>query len=211
MKGKTIIGLTGPYCAGKNHIALLLEQRALPVLDLDKLGHEVIEIQKKHLITRFGEDILGPEGLVNRKKLGEKVFGKPKELRALEEIIHPEVNRKTLEWINAREEKACCINAALLHRSVAFDSLDAVILVKAPLFIRLLRAKKRDLLPWMSLIKRFWSQKEFKYQLLAKKTDIYSVNNRTISGCFGVSKLCRRDNPEKRIDEILSLLGIAKV
>jgi dephospho-CoA kinase len=42
IEDKKLIGLTGTYCAGKNHVASLLEQRRLPVLDLDKLGHEVI-------------------------------------------------------------------------------------------------------------------------------------------------------------------------
>jgi dephospho-CoA kinase len=214
MNGKKIIGLTGSYCAGKNHVAILLEQRFFPVLDLDKLGHEVIETKRESLITRFGGDILGAGGLIDRKKLGQKVFGRPKELAALEEIIHPEVNRKTLEWIDAREEKVCFINAALLHRSSAFELLDAVILVEAPFFVRLLRARKRDRLPWISLIKRFWSQRKFRYQLFRKKTDIYNVGNPSgcaNSGFFGLTRLFRRNKLEKRIDEILSLQGINKV
>jgi len=195
-----IIGITGSYCAGKNYIAHLLEQRFFPVLDVDKLGHEVIEEEKKRLVTRFGEDIIRPDGLVDRKRLGQKVFGKPKELAALEEIIHPEVNRKTLEWLETRKDKTCFINAALLHRSSASEALDAVILVEAPLLVRLRRAKKRDNLPWISLIKRFWSQRKFNYQFFIKKTDIYRVGNP--SGCT---------NLEERIDEILSLQGISKV
>ena len=212
MEEKKIIGLTGHYCAGKNHVALLLEQRFFPVLDVDKLGHQVIETEKEKLIQRFGEDILDPQGIVDRKRLGQKVFGKPKELADLEEIIHPEVNRKTLEWIRDRKEKMCVINAALLHRSSVFEDLDAVILVHAPLLIRLLRAKNRDRLPWISLIKRFWSQRKFKYQLYNKKTDIYNVSNcscNTNSGYFG--KLSHRNKLENRIDEILSLQGITKV
>ena len=214
MEEKKIIGLTGPYCAGKNHVAKLLEQRFFPVLDVDKLGHQVIETEKERLLVRFGEDILAPQGVIDRKKLGQKVFGRPKELADLEEIIHPAVNMKTLEWINNRKEKLCFINAALLHRSSAFENLDAVILVHAPLLTRLLRAKKRDRLPWVSIIKRFWSQRKFKYQLFKKKTDIYNVSNRscnTNSGHFGFGKFRHLNKLEKRIDEIISLLGITKV
>ena len=195
-----IIGITGSYCAGKNYIAHLLEQRFFPVLDVDKLGHEVIEEEKKRLVTRFGEDIMRPDGLVDRKRLGQKVFGKPKELAALEEIIHPEVNRKTLEWLETRKDKTCFINAALLHRSSASEALDAVILVEAPLLVRLRRAKKRDNLPWISLVKRFWSQRHFCYQFFGKKTDTYIVRNP--SGCT---------NLDDHINEILSLRGIGKV
>lgn len=207
-KSKKIIGLTGPYCAGKNYVALLLAERFFPVLDVDKLGHTVIEKEKGRLLLRFGEDILAPDGSIDRRRLGQKVFGRPKELSDLEDIIHPAVNRETLDWIDSRKESACFINAALLHRSSAFEALDAVIFVEAPFLVRLFRAKKRDRLPWLSLIKRFGSQKEFFTQLFKGKTDIYRVRN---SGCFGLGELFLREKLEKRIDEILSLRGITRV
>ena len=204
MNEKKIIGLTGKYCAGKNLAALALSNRAIPVLDVDKLGHEVIEKEKEALARRFGGDILDKSGIVDRKKLGAKVFGNKKELRALEDIIHPGVNRETLVWIEAQKEKACAINAALLHRSSAFEILDALIIVEAPFFVRLLRAKKRDRLSWAELIKRMRSQSNFDPQYFKGKTDIYRVSNlwdNTNSG--------RKDRLERRIGEILSLLGIA--
>jgi len=207
MKEKKLIGLTGTYCAGKNHVALLLERRFLPVLDVDKLGHEVIETEQKRILQRFGGDILRADGFIDRKKLGGKVFGKPDELAALEEIVHPAANRKTLEWVSGQNEKTCVINAALLHRSSLFDELDAVIIVEAPFFVRLLRARKRDKLPWLSLLKRFRSQKLFNSQYFRKKTDIYRVKN------SGYTDFCRfsAKKLEKSIDEILSRLGIITV
>jgi len=205
MKDKEIIGLTGTYCAGKNHVALLLEQCGLPVLDVDKLGHEAIETEKERLLARFGGDILGSGGLVDRKRLGAIVFGKPGELAALEEIIHPVVNSETLTWLSTRKEKTCVINAALLHRSSAYESLDAVIIVHAPFFVRLLRAKKRDHLPWKVLLKRFQSQRKFSSQYFTGKTDIYRVENPGFSRFRSRSV---RNRLETRINEILSLRGI---
>ena len=202
---KKIIGLTGFYCAGKNHVARILEERSLPVLDVDKQGYEVIEKEKGRLIARFGEDILGNDGLVDRRRLGARVFGRSAELAALEEIIHPRVNQETLDWLNSREEKACVINAALLHRSSAFEVLDAVIIVEAPFVTRLFRARKRDLLPWAELIKRFRSQRKFNSQYLKRKTDIYRVEN---PGFFSFRSRFLRHKLEARIDEILSLQGI---
>jgi len=204
---KTInrIGLTGPYCAGKNHIALLLEQRGLAVLDVDKLGHQVITAEKERLAARFGGDILDADGLVNRKRLGARVFGKPGELAALEDIIHPGVNREILEWVNARKEKACVINAALLHRTSLFDSLDAIIVVEAGFFVRLLRAKKRDRLPWAVLLKRFHSQRTFTSQYSSGNADIYKVKN---SGFFGFRSRVLRKKLESHINDLLSLMGI---
>jgi dephospho-CoA kinase len=198
IKDKKIIGLTGIYCSGKNHVARILERRGLPVLDLDKLGHSVIESEKERVLARFGKDILGQDFRIDRKKLGAKVFGKAGEMAALEEIIHPAVNRETLAWINSREEKVCVVNAALLHRSMAFNFLKAIIIVEAPFLVRLFRARKRDNLPWTAIIKRFRSQKNFHPQYFAGKADTYRVENSGFSG----KKL------ESRIDEILSFRGI---
>jgi dephospho-CoA kinase len=70
-----LIGLTGMYCAGKNHVAAILEQRGLAVLDVDKLGYIAIENKKAAVFARFGEDVKNQDGSVNRRLLGEKVFG----------------------------------------------------------------------------------------------------------------------------------------
>ncbi len=205
MNQKKIIGITGNYCAGKNHVASILERRSIPVLDVDKLGHKAIETEKERLLERFGNDILSHDGSlsIDRKRLGNKVFGRQKELQALEEIIHPVVNRETLAWINTRSETVCVINAALLHRSSAFEILDAVIIVEAPFFVRLLRARKRDHLPWTALLKRFKSQKKFKAQLFKEIADIYKVEN---SAFFSFNREFAGKKLNKRINEILSIL-----
>jgi dephospho-CoA kinase len=206
-----LIGLTGTYCAGKNHVAALLERRGLPVLDVDKLGYIAIEAEKGAICARFGENLRRPDGTIDRRRLGEAVFGKPGELAALEAIVHPTANRLTGEWIAGQGGKHCVINAALLHKSSFFDRLDRIILIHAPCIIRLLRAKKRDGLPWPVLLKRFASQRNFNSQYLARKADIYKVENSGfrwkpgfVPADFGLFNA----QLESRIDAILSREGI---
>ena len=210
MNKKKVIGLTGNYCAGKNHVASILEENHIPVLDVDKLGHHAIETEKERLIKRFGDDILAQDGSgsIDRKRLGNKVFGRQKELEALEEIIHPVANSETLAWIDSQKEDACVINAALLHRSSAFEMLDAVIIVEAPFFIRLLRARKRDRLPWAALLKRFKSQRKFNSQFFKEIADIYRVEN---SAFFSFNREFAKKKLNKRVNEILSIEGIIRV
>jgi dephospho-CoA kinase len=201
-----IFGLTGMYCAGKNHAARLLEARGVPVLDVDKLGRRALELERDAVAARFGSSVLGPDGRVDRGRLGSLVFGNPGELAALEGIVHPVANRLTVEWIAGREGRPCVINAALLHKSAAFDRLDAIILVKAPVLTRLLRARNRDHLPWVELVKRFASQREFTAQYFARKSDIYIVYNR------GYTPVCTRfwrRGLEKRIAAVAARLGIS--
>ena len=193
-----IIGLTGMYCAGKNHVAAILKNQGLPVLDLDVLGHSAIETKKTEIFARFGDHFKDSDGSVNRRQLGAAIFGRKDELAALEGIVHPEVNRLTERWIMAQNGKNCVLNAALLHRSCFFNRLDSVIIVRAPWLVRLIRAKRRDKLPWPALFKRFSSQKHFNTQYLAGNADIYRVEN---SFCCTGTKL------KRQIDEILSRTG----
>ena len=194
-----LIGLTGTYCAGKNRVAELLEEAGVPVLDVDRLGHICIENRKREIFARFGSDLANPDGSVNRKALGERVFARKEELSALEKIVHPEANRMTDEWVEARGGKTCAVNAALLHRSSVFARLDRVILVRAPLFTRLLRAKRRDGLPWPDLLRRFASQRQFNSQYLSSGADIYIVENPGT----GKPEALRR-GLEKRLREIMA-------
>jgi dephospho-CoA kinase len=192
-----LIGLTGLYCAGKNYAAAIFERRGIPVLDVDKAGHEAVVTKKDEIVARFGGDILDGEGVIDRKKLGAKVFGKPPELRALEAIVHPEANRITHAWIAAHEGMPAVINAALLHKCACFDELDAIIVIHAPFLVRLWRAKKRDALPLRQLIPRLLSQKTFTAQYFQKNADtrIIAMEN------FGLGM------EKKLLKEVLAKLG----
>jgi len=203
-----LIGLTGQYCAGKNYVAALLEARNIPVLDVDKLGHQALEQERAAITARFGTDILTPDGRIDRKALGSLVFGKPQDLADLETIVHPRANQLTEAWIlNQGDKKAVAINAALLHRSVVFPRLRCIILVQAGLVTRLIRAKKRDKLPLLSLLKRFNSQTHFTAQYFQGNADTYIVKNR---GVLGICARWHRHQVERRIDAILQREGIGQ-
>ena len=200
-----IIGLTGKYCAGKNYIAGMLEARGLPVLDVDKLGYQTLETERETIFSQFGGDLKRADGSLDRRLLGQRVFGKPKELAALEAIVHPPVNRLTEEWA-ASHNFHCVINAALLHKSAVFNRLDKIILVTAPLLTRLIRARRRDRLSWREIFSRFASQRKFNSQYLAVKAEIYRVENPELSEDTGLrNPHCKnaRQKLERRIDKIL--------
>jgi len=197
-----LIGLTGKYCAGKNHAAAILEKRGLPVLDVDKLGHKALEIKKDEVFLRFGSEVRNPDGSVNRRLLKDRVFGKKDEITALEAIVHPQVDRMTLEWIRLQNGKLCVINAALLHRLSVFGSFDCILLVNAPFLVRLLRAKRRDKLSWISILRIMLSQKRFSLQYLAGNADIYIVDNPKNEGVLPGSAV-KESKLERQIVKIL--------
>jgi dephospho-CoA kinase len=176
MAQQRLAGLTGLYCAGKNHIAALLEKRGIPVLDVDILGHEALRTERDAIVQQFGTGVLSKEGDVDRRALGQRVFGSPGELAALEAIVHPAANALTEAWIS-RQQGLCVINAALLHRSSVFPRLGAIFLVRAPLAVRFFRALKRDRVSPRLLLKRFSSQKGFNPQYFSGNADTYTVDN----------------------------------
>jgi dephospho-CoA kinase len=198
-----LIGLTGKYCAGKNHVAALLQARGLPSLDVDKLGYQVLETEKDAIFAQFGPDLQRKDGSLDRRLLGQRVFGNPAKLAALEAIVHPPANRLTDEWI-AAQNGPCVINAALLHRSTAFNRLDRIIIVTAPFLTRLIRAKRRDKLSFQAVLKRFASQRDFNSQYLSVNAEIYRVEN---PGLFGSRNLRygrnARQKLERRIGKII--------
>ena len=204
-----LIGLTGKYCAGKNYAAVILEKHGLPVLDVDKLGHKALDYKKGEVFSRFGADVKNPDGSVNRRLLGEKVFGKKDEITALEAIVHPQVDRMTLEWISSQSGKTCVINAAVLHRLAIFGQFDSIILVRAPFLVRLLRAKRRDRHSWISILRIMMSQNRFTLQYLAGNADIYIVENSGTGG-FLPDSTGKETKLELRIGEILSELANKK-
>jgi dephospho-CoA kinase len=198
---RLLLGLTGLYCAGKNFIGKIFEENGFAGLDLDKLGHLALENRRDIIVKRFGNDFLKPDGTVDRRALGAYVFSKPDKLAALGEIVHPEVNSLTLEWMKSHQDIHCVINAALLHKSCVFTMLDSVIFVRAPYIIRMIRAKKRDRLSWNEIRQRFSSQR-FDIYCSAQNFDIYYIDN----WGFGFLTRLNRVNLEKKVNEILSVL-----
>lgn len=102
-----VIGLTGGIATGKSTIAAYLEQEYhWPLLDADVLAREAVRpgtAVLERIVNRYGEEILHPDGHLNRARLGEKIFGKSQEAqrerRWLEEQIHPWIREQFLQAI----------------------------------------------------------------------------------------------------------------
>ncbi len=86
-----ILGLAGGYCAGKDAVAAILAERGFRVIDVDGVGHRVLrEPEARELVAaRFGPEVLAPDGEVDRRKLGGRVFRNRRELAELERMCTP--------------------------------------------------------------------------------------------------------------------------
>src|SRR5260370_10998308 len=101
----SILGLTGNIASGKTTIGLmLLELGATDYGDADLVVHELYLPGRPlvaQLVEAFGARILDAEGGVNRRVLGELVFGDPARLRQLEALVHPAVQTALIERMRA--------------------------------------------------------------------------------------------------------------
>lgn len=116
-----IIGLTGGIGSGKSTVAAMLAARGAIVIDADRVAHEVYAPGTEgfdRVVARFGREILGRDGTIDRKALGGLVFDDPAALADLNAIIHPlvrkEVARRLLEAARSRPEATVIVEAALM-------------------------------------------------------------------------------------------------
>ena len=87
-------GLTGGYATGKSFVASELERLGCLVIYADRLGHAALEKRGEayaSTVAAFGDEILQPNGSIDRKLLGSKVFGFPERLKQLNSFVHPAV------------------------------------------------------------------------------------------------------------------------
>jgi len=91
-----VIGLTGGIGSGKSTVAQFLAELGAVVLDADKVGHVAFKLGTeawREVVAAFGRQILTPDGEIDRRKLGEVVFGNPEALLRLNQIMHPQIGK----------------------------------------------------------------------------------------------------------------------
>jgi len=131
-----VLGLTGPIACGKSTVGdILLELGARNRIDADDVVHELMSPGTgvtARVCETFGTEVCGPDGAINRRRLGELVFADPVSLRRLEEIVHPEVRsivRRRLDDL-AGSPGVVIVDAVKLLQSDLVELCDAVWVVR---------------------------------------------------------------------------------
>jgi len=171
-----VIGIAGKYCSGKNIIAGFIREYGFMVIDVDAIGHTVLERERGKIISVFGRSVVDKAGTIDRMKLGELIFGNRRNRAVLESILHPAMVKEVKEIID-KSGGNIVINAAILFRMGLHQLCDFVICVNAPFIIRLIRALKRDKLPIFRALKRLFDQRRICPKSSRYQVDIYNVRN----------------------------------
>ena len=146
-----LVGLTGGIGSGKSTVAALLRQRGAVVVDADVIARQVVEPKTPALaalVDRFGEQILGSNGKLDRAKLAELAFATEESRRALEAITHPAINEEfTRQMLTAPPDAIVICDVPLLAESdqARNRGYPVVIVVESPIEVRLDRLEQRGL------------------------------------------------------------------
>ncbi|WP_344392163.1 dephospho-CoA kinase [Streptomyces vastus] len=129
------VGLTGGIGAGKSEVSRLLVECGAVLIDADKIAREVVERGTPGLaavVDAFGEDILTPDGSLDRPKLGSIVFTDPDKLALLNSIVHPLVGARSRELESAAAQDAVIVHdVPLLAENGLAPLYDVVVVVDA--------------------------------------------------------------------------------
>lgn len=128
------VGLTGGIASGKSTVAGILRDNDCQVLEMDPLGHEMLEPGQpayNEVVAEFGKDILEPSGKVDRAKLGAIVFADPTKLARLNAILHPRILEVVRNWYAALDRPGgpalAFAEAALIVESGHNKDLDRLV------------------------------------------------------------------------------------
>ncbi len=115
-----VIGLTGGIGSGKSTVARFLAEAGATILDLDKVGHEVLKRgggAYQAVVDEFGAEILNTNGDIDRAKLGKIVFNDREALKRFNRIVHPVIDKtveRKIEELRRQGVKAVVLEAAAM-------------------------------------------------------------------------------------------------
>ncbi len=143
------IGLTGGIGCGKSAAGRILGDLGLRHLDTDVVAREVVLPGSSGLaqvVERFGEAVLRGDGTRDRAKLAERVFADPQAKKQLEEILHPLIWKRVLEFLSQNRAAGydCVVEVPLLFENERESTYDEVWVVAASPEIQRKRIKERS-------------------------------------------------------------------
>ena len=140
-----LIGLTGNIASGKSTVARLLSERGATIIDADVLARRVVEPGMPafdEIGRRWGQEVVAPDGGLDRDALRRLVFAHHEQLEELNEIVHPEVaayRDRLVDEARQRGDRLVVQDIPLLFERGIVGQFDRIVLVDAPRPVRLER------------------------------------------------------------------------
>lgn len=140
------IGITGGMGAGKSVISEMMRCLGIPVYDADIASKKILNSNTKvktQLIELLGEEIFS-NGQLNRPLMAQLIFNNNELLLKTNAIIHPAVFEDFIAWSETQNKEVVACETAILFESGMVSYFDSILMVSAPLEIRIERCIKRN-------------------------------------------------------------------
>jgi dephospho-CoA kinase len=148
--GLVVFGLTGGLATGKSSVAKRWRERGLSVIDADEIARDVVapgSAALAELALAFGNDILLPDGALDRKRMAALAFSDASARKKLEAITHPRIaaaSQARARELADRGLPLACYEATLLVERGLADTFRPLVVVSAPEEEQVARAIARD-------------------------------------------------------------------
>ena len=148
MKSQKIIGITGGIGSGKSLICKIFSMMNIPIYDADSRAKYLINndlFLKNSIKTLLGKNAYLPTGIYNRKWVASQVFNNPDLLKQLNSLVHPCVHKDSHDWVKKYSKSPFLIYEAALMKAAGDNNMfDKVIVINAPINLRIQRIQVRD-------------------------------------------------------------------
>jgi len=158
LSGQYIIGVTGEIGCGKSYLSSKLaelgkkENIPVTIIDVDKIGHQILETQdeplykaiRTEICATFGEGIRNENGFIDRKTLGKIIFGNTEKLKIFNDIIHKPLILKLRRELYGKKGLILLDSALIAESKMTYLCNNNVILVRASKDEQLERLKDRS-------------------------------------------------------------------
>lgn len=152
MQRPVSVALTGGIGAGKSTALASFRRHGAATISSDELVHRLYREDddvRAAVRERFGDDVFGKDGEVDRARLGALVFADPEALAWLEALLHPKVVQEYTAWRTELERSASppsliVIEIPLLYETGGEGRFDRVVVITAPAPVRAARRGPTD-------------------------------------------------------------------
>ncbi|MFT0213895.1 dephospho-CoA kinase [Pseudomonas sp. F1_0610] len=142
-----ILGLTGGIASGKSAAAARFATWGVNIVDADVVARWVVEPNQPALAQiaqHFGQDILLPDGHLNRQLLREKIFAQPNERLWVEQLLHPLIRQRIVEELAKTTSAYAILVSPLLIESGQYALTNRVCVVDVDEETQRQRTLQRD-------------------------------------------------------------------
>ena len=149
-----VVAVSGGIGSGKSTVTAAFASAGAVVADADAIARQILEPGQPALARvaeRFGTDLIREDGTLDRAGLARRVFageGSAERVAALNAITHPAIEARAWEILGGAPEGAVAVyDIPLLVEGDYADRFDAVVIVDAPLDVRIKRLEGRGVPP----------------------------------------------------------------